>query len=380
MKDYLVSNITPGMIFPGVKRKGQRYFTLCPFHSEKNPSLSINPATGTWYCFGCGESGNYATFLIKTGQAADYGEAIVQLHRIAGLPLPQKVQKCLEKIAYWGARALKANRRAMRYLRDREITKESIEKYGIGYWGRTVNKLVLENRDEAEKAGLFSEKGNSLLTRRILFPVKTPTGNIGGYLGRYIGKPPEDVPPYLYSKFSKNEHLFGIHLYEVANSNRVYVVEGAMDAIQMTEFGFPSVSIMGSSISSAQADLLKGKHIVLVLDGDKAGRKGTIKSLEVLRQCGIDTLFDVSVAVLPEGEDPDSLIRKAPGRMAACIDEAVLGEVYLLRINNDEYLKKVFTGYLKEEKVCRVFWLLKNARTPDLAYNLFQRVLEEVKK
>ncbi len=315
-----------------LKRSGKSYKGLCPFHQEKTPSFYVDPDKGVYHCFGCGASGNIFRFVMDI-EGLSFREAVIKLAREYGIEIPTRESE--EKLSPVYA-ALKfasdfyhellfssQGRDAYRYLMRRKITSQAIASFKLGYAppdGKSfVNKALSKNFDRGTliQAGLVrkTETGSIVdyFRGRLIFPIFTPGGNVIAFGGRALSD--EVQPKYLNSPdsevFKKGSILFG--LYQAKSSIRmkgyVIVVEGYFDVIKMHQAGFQNtVAPMGTALTENQALVLKRytKNVLLLYDGDDAGRKAVNRSIPVLLKTGLN----VKVSLLPEGEDPDSIIDK----------------------------------------------------------------------
>ena len=325
-----------------LKRTGQRFFALCPFHDERSPSFSVNQDKQFYHCFGCKSSGNAVKFVMEF-DGLDFPSAVKSLSESVGLKVPtqenadsgqqqkkNKLYKVLEEANLFYKTCLRDHRekqKAVSYLKGRSVTGSVARDFGLGYAPTGWNSLVahLEKKeislDEAIEAGLIVRKdnGNGFYDRfrdRVTFPIIDLRGRVVGFGGRVLED--EAKPKYLNSPeslvFQKSREIYG--LYEARKRSRrldiIMVVEGYMDvvALSQNEIYF-SVATLGTAINSQQIKTIfrTSPSIVFCFDGDLAGRnaasKALLASLPVMED-GLSAKF----MFLPEGEDPDSLIRK----------------------------------------------------------------------
>ncbi len=349
-----------------LKRTGNSFKGLCPFHQEKTPSFVVFPQSGTFNCFGCGKGGDALTFYQEV-EKVDFREALSELARQAGITLSTApVRDPAEQDRR--QRLLDANVAAARFF-QRAITLEqgtagrelaerrgidaaTMQAFRIGYAPESRNALMrnLEasgfTTDEALAAGLLGKSDSSQtydrFRRRLIFPISNRDGEIVGFGGRALG---DEQPKYLNSPqtdlFDKSGLLYGLHLAKDAIRERgeVVVVEGYMDVVTAHQFGHHNVvAAMGTALTEAQINLVKryAPRIVLALDADAAGQAAMIRGLETAT--GAVEHDDVAVAIapgmiswqqrlkteiriatMPVGKDPDELIRKAPEAWEAAI-------------------------------------------------------------
>ena len=325
-----------------LKRTGQRFSALCPFHDERSPSFSVNQDKQFYHCFGCKSSGNAVKFVMEF-DGLDFPSAVKSLSESVGLKVPtqentdsgqqqknNKLYKVLEEANLFYKTCLRDHRekqKAVSYLKGRSVTGSVARDFGLGYAPAGWNSLVahLEKKeislDEAIEAGLIVRKdnGNGFYDRfrdRVTFPIIDLRGRVVGFGGRVLED--EAKPKYLNSPeslvFQKSREIYG--LYEARKRSRrldiIMVVEGYMDvvALSQNEIYF-SVATLGTAINSQQIKTIfrTSPSIVFCFDGDLAGRnaasKALLASLPVMED-GLSAKF----MFLPEGEDPDSLIRK----------------------------------------------------------------------
>ncbi|GER94768.1 hypothetical protein A45J_2532 [hot springs metagenome] len=276
----------------------------------------IYPDEGKFHCFGCGSYGNYADFLIKTGVAADFKEAIKELHNIAGVPYNGNngSKNNNNKIALLFKDALKKNKSAIEYIKKRGISESSIEKFMLGYGvpTRELREGVPEN----------------LFSNRIIFPIIMGK-EIYGCTGRSIDG---TLPKYKNSPgLSKSKLLYGLFPQSVKSWGFIILVEGYIDAIMMHQYGFDNTAaIMGSSLSNEQIELIKKYKVVLALDGDKAGQEAAKKAAKDLLKMGVHA----KIAELPDKKDPADIIAEGDD-MASIIDNAIPAVEFLLKMAAD---------------------------------------------
>jgi len=324
-----------------LKRSGSNYFACCPFHKEKSPSFSINTTKQFFHCFGCGESGNVVTFVMKYN-SLDFVDAIKSLAANYGVHIPENIVKLskqevqqqkerqatlndtLSKTVQFYRNNLVNSSLAGHYLKNRGLSDSIIQHFLLGYVPNQNTALASLFSDYARNqflidAGLVvkSENGNlyDRFRERIIFPIRNTRGDIIAFGGRIIAK---GEPKYLNSPetslFNKSQELYG--LYEAQKSirdkNYAIVVEGYMDVIALVQFGVDNVvATMGTAATEEQIKkLFRGcDEIYYCFDGDKAGRKAAWRALERSISLITDTKT-VHFLFLPEEHDPDSFIRK----------------------------------------------------------------------
>lgn len=317
-----------------LKRTGQNYVGLCPFHQEKTPSFSVSPAKQIFYCFGCGVGGNVFSFLMKIDNIS-FLEAVDILAERHGMVTPrsQSYRQKLErksKIYELNAQAAEyyhrillredAAERARRYLLRRGVKEESWERFMLGFAlgaGRGLLQFLRGKGytiQEIREAGLVFDRYGTLKERfqgRIIFPIFDYRGRCLGFGGRSIG---DEQPKYLNSPesaiFNKSRNLYGLHLAlpAIRKEKRVIVVEGYMDCITAQEYGFHNtVASLGTAFTQEQSRLLLRctKEVILAFDQDTAGSAATLRGASLLQEMG----GRVMVLDLPEAKDPDEFLR-----------------------------------------------------------------------
>lgn len=319
-----------------LRQTGRNHVGLCPFHDEKTPSFSVSDERGFFKCFGCGAGGNAFTFLMRI-ERIEFPEAVEQLAKRAGVTLPERAQEgpatktkeslvaLNEKAAAFYQRAWAAPQgdAARRYMVDRGLSAETIEKYAIGFapaGGTELTAWFQRNgvaRATALQSGLIGERDGRLYDRfrgRIMFPIRDRRGRIIAFGGRALG---DEQPKYLNSPespiFTKGEGLYGISEAREAirTANRVVLVEGYMDALMLVQFGIPYVvATLGTALTAAQLRLVRGvggeqTTPYFLFDGDRAGRQAALRAFAVCAEAGVWG----RPAFLPDGMDPDDFVR-----------------------------------------------------------------------
>jgi len=324
-----------------LKRSGVRYLGLCPFHGEKTPSFSVNGAQQFYYCFGCGESGDVFSFLMKYHNL-DFQSALQQLADRLNIELPQKKvteqEKKLEvmrdRMYVVTAKAANIYRNflekdnaaeaARQYLSRRGIPKEVQAKFEIGYapskevtgWDYLARQFSAEEAEIAEKVGLLVKRDRGgrydRFRDRVLFPIYNTRGKICGFGGRIVG---EGQPKYMNSPesniFNKSRTLLGLYQQseEIRRSRNVVVVEGNFDMISLVVHGCKNVvAPLGTALTTSQIRLLTkyADRAVLLFDGDEAGKKAAFRAAPHF----LAEQLPARVALLPAGHDPDTFIRE----------------------------------------------------------------------
>lgn len=316
-----------------LKKTGRNFSGLCPFHNEKTPSFSVSQEKQIYKCFGCGESGNVITFVMKN-KNLPFLDAVKHLADKANIILEEnknlspinRKKEILYNINVEAARYfysnLKLNKKAKNYFLNRGISEETIRKFGLGYSNDSWNSLLFHLRKKGFKdeiileAGLVlkSEKSGNNYDRfrnRVMFPVFDYKGRVIGFGGRVLD---DSKPKYLNSPetlvFQKGTNLYGLNFAIKSNLKERYfiIVEGYMDLISLHQQGITNVvASLGTALTINQARLLKryADKVIISYDADMAGQNATIRGLEILKDAG----FDVRVLSIPRGKDPDEYIR-----------------------------------------------------------------------
>jgi len=321
-------------------KAGKEYKACCPFHEERTPSFTVSPDKQFYHCFGCGVHGTAISFLMEYSHM-EFREAIETLAEQAGLPLPQDDGKpATSRTAYQDLITIigKADRyyqsqlrnhpqaeQAIKYLKDRGLSGEIAARFGIGYapdgWDNLVQSFGKDKTslERLQTAGLTSKRDSGgaydRFRHRIIFPIQDHRGRVVGFGGRALG---DGEPKYLNSPetplFHKGNELYNLYQARTAikEHQKTLVVEGYMDVIALAQFDINNVvAPLGTAATRAHFDRLfrQSPEIVLCFDGDRAGRSAAWRALET----AMPTLHDghqIRMLFLPEGEDPDSLIRK----------------------------------------------------------------------
>ena len=318
-----------------LQRKGSSYFGLCPFHNEKSPSFSVSPSKQMYYCFGCGAGGNVFTFLMEY-ENLTFVEALRMLADRAGVELPQieyskeakaqadlkatllEVNKEAAKYYYYQLRR-ENGRQGMDYLKGRELSDETINKFGLGYSGKFSNDLYryLKSKNYSDEilrqSGLFNvdeRKGMyDKFWNRVIFPIMDVNNRVIGFGGRVMG---DAKPKYLNSPetkiFDKSRNLYGLNMARSSRKKNLIICEGYMDVISMHQAGFNNaVASLGTALTSQQASLLKRytDEVLIIYDSDEAGVKAALRAIPMLKTAGLST----KVINLKPYKDPDEFIK-----------------------------------------------------------------------
>jgi DNA primase len=340
-----------------LRKAGTTLKGLCPFHGEKTPSFVVTPARETWHCFGCGEGGDIFSFVMKR-EGLTFPQALKQLAAKAGIQIDERttredahrarLREVLEQaIAFYHVvlTQSKAGAPALEYLHGRGFTDETIEKFQLGWapdgWDQMIKMLQSRrNVDVADLAevGLTSSRPNSRgaydkFRSRVIFPIRDASGAAVGIGGRVLPgtktAADSNAPKYLNSPatvlFDKSRTLYPIERArgEMRRGDEAVLVEGYTDALMAHQAGFENVvASLGTALTPAQVALIAryAREIVLAYDVDPAGQHaGSIGGAELFKligslaaeETGVE-ITRVRVARLPEGKDPDEVIREQP--------------------------------------------------------------------
>ncbi len=335
-----------------VKRAGNTAKALCPFHKEKTPSFHVNPARQAFHCFGCGAGGDVFKFVMLYDHV-DFPTALRMLASRAGIAIQIDDRQAGPKDGPGKDEIFAANEDASKryqkellqssdaaaareYLKKRSLNTDVCKEWGIGwapegygFLADTAGPRGGPKLKALEAAGLVatSEKG-SLYDRfrgRVMFTIRDELGRAVGFSGRVLKTDDKTVGKYVNTPetpvFRKSKILFGLDKAkrEILDAHRALLVEGQIDCIRCHLGGFKNaVASQGTAFTGEHAALLKryADHIVIVLDADAAGQKAALRTAELLIAEGLA----VSLAALPPGEDPDSLIlKKGPAAFAAVL-------------------------------------------------------------
>lgn len=322
-----------------LRKRGKNYIGLCPFHSEKTPSFTVSDDKQIFHCFGCHAGGNVFKFIMDYKKIS-FVESIQELAEQLGITLEyddaassekQSEQEELYDINTEAARYFSNNllndpegETARQYFQNRNIKPQTLRSFGLGYalngWENLINYLKQKNIDleKALQLGLIGRNNDGRLydklAGRIIFPIFSPNGRVVAFAGRILGKEVKGAK-YINSPESviyvKGRILYGLsHAKdEIRRLNKAILVEGYMDLISLYQSGIKNVvAVSGTALTDDQAQLLSRytKNVVLIFDADTAGINASMRSIEILLRKD----YDIKIASLPKGEDPDSYIQK----------------------------------------------------------------------
>lgn len=319
-----------------LKRAGRNFKANCPFHGEKTPSFMISPQKQIFHCFGCGEGGGVIQFLMMH-EKMTFVEAVELLAKRLGIEIPHQstekdkfkniIYTCLDEASLFFHKALLEDASAkpiIAYLNKRGITLETIKNFRIGYsLGRNSlieymrkKNLTLEILERSSLAISQGEGYRDLFRERVMFPIFDIRSRVIGF-GARTWRQGDTAPKYINSienqVYSKRDHLFGFNFSkdDIAKADCAIVVEGYLDMIMPYVSGIKNiVASLGTALTVEQIRLIRRytNNVTLVYDSDKAGQMATLRALDLL----LENDLKVKVVSLPQGFDPDSLVRSKP--------------------------------------------------------------------
>ena len=347
-----------------LQKKGANYFGLCPFHNEKSPSFSVSRSKQMYYCFGCGAGGNVFTFLMEY-ENDTFPEAVKALADRAGISLPEAdeseeakreqskrsrllaINKEAAKYFYFQLRA-KQGEPGLHYLRKRQLTDETIHRFGLGYANKTADDLVRYLKGKGYSEELIREAGlcntdekhgmYDKFWNRVMFPIEDINHRVIGFGGRVMG---DGKPKYLNSPetpiFDKSRNLYGLNFARSSRKGNIILCEGYMDVIAMHQAGFnQAVASLGTAFTLGQAGLLKRytKEVLLSYDSDGAGVKAALRAIGILKEAGLTG----RVINLEPYKDPDEFIKNLGAEaFQERIDNAENSFLFEIRMLQREY-------------------------------------------
>lgn len=394
-----------------LQKNGRELAACCPFHNEKSPSFTVSPKKQFYYCFGCGASGNAIGFLMAH-EHLPFVEAVEVLAAQAGMSMPvmqtdhrprvdANLYDIMGEVAHFYQQELKKSPAAITYLKNRGLTGEICKKFGVGYapsgWDGLLKKFPQHKAALLQTGMLISKDDDRAYDRfrdRIMFPIHDKRGRVIAFGGRIIG---DGQPKYLNSPetvlFHKGSEAYG--LYEVLQHNThiscLVVVEGYMDVIALGQFGIDyAVATLGTAFSEQSLSKMFNivPEVVLCFDGDRAGRSAALRAID---NC-LPILTDgrqLKILFLPDGEDPDTLVRKEgpkkfSERLAQSINlssmliEHLLNQVNLSSVDGRARLVELARPYVKklQSDVYATLFLQELARYARIDEPRLRRMLE----
>lgn len=308
-----------------LKKSGANFVCVCPFHDDKNPSMSVSPSRGIFHCFSCKAGGDAIKFVMDY-EKLSYPEAVEKIAGLQNFTLnyvrggePAKENKhILENANAFYRSLLYKTPAAVSYLYSRGITDELIDKFELGFAPESAQTIRLLQNDQIEpkealEVGIVKQNENGIYAsfiNRITFPIYTHAGRLVGFGGRTIsGNPAKYVNSPQSAVFDKSTLFYGYHIAkrEIFTKNQIIITEGYMDVIMLHKAGFNNVvAVLGTALTTKHLPLLKRGEISVVLcfDGDDAGINAATKSALLLAQNEIDG----SVVIIEGGADPADMV------------------------------------------------------------------------
>jgi len=385
-----------------LKKHGKEYQACCPFHNEKTPSFTVSPNKQFYHCFGCGVNGSAVNFLMEY-EHLDFVEAIESLASSMGMEVPREAGKqrspqqqqrtknlidLMQAANAYYQQQLKNNPVAIDYLKQRGLSGDIAQAYGVGYsqksWDAAINYLLKQYRaDQIIDSGLAIKKDNGgsydRYRDRIMFPIRNRKGQVIGFGGRVMS--PEDTPKYINSPetslFHKSNELYG--LYEARQATRklerIVVVEGYLDVISLAQFGVTyAVATLGTATTTQHIEILYRTvpEIIFCFDGDRAGKDAAWKALANALPILKDDK-EIRFMFLPDGEDPDTLVRKIGNKaFEAAFAEATSLSAYFIEALSHQF--NITTNEGKARFLIKAIDLLKEVPNILLKDQLIQDI------
>lgn len=313
-----------------LKKAGNNYKGLCPFHGEKTPSFVVSKDKQIFTCFGCGATGDAIEFT-KKYYNIEFTEAIERLAKRAGIEYSYQKRDSSEKYniyyqinrdaaLFFFKNLVKSDNLGYKYIRNRGISQATIKAFAIGYANDSWNDLYNHLKDKYDsklllELGLISEKNGRYFDKfrnRVMFPIIDTRGRVIGFGGRAIGN---QEPKYLNSSesliFKKKNNLYGLNSAkkEISKHDKAVLVEGYMDVVSLAQSGIKfAIASLGTALTTEQAKLLNrySKNTILAYDSDDAGTKAALRGIDVLLAANCNP----KVLIMKDAKDPDEFIRK----------------------------------------------------------------------
>ncbi|WP_434952706.1 DNA primase [Shewanella sp. HL-SH4] len=397
-----------------LKKAGKNHSACCPFHSEKSPSFTVSRDKQFYHCFGCGAHGNAIDFIMEYDRL-EFVDAIEELAGQLGLDVPQEngnakrqdhglsrdLYQLMEEASLFYQSQLRQHQdkqKVLDYLDFRGLSEDVIKHFGIGFapdgWDGLLSRYR-QNQTSLDKlltAGMLIEndsgKRYDRFRDRLMFPIRDRRGRVIGFGGRVLG---EGTPKYLNSPetpiFHKGNELYG--LYELKQRHRdpqqILIVEGYMDVVALAQFEVDyAVASLGTSTTAEQFQLLvrSAKEVICCYDGDKAGKAAAWRALETALPI-LKPGNQVRFMFLPEGEDPDSLIRKigrdnfeAKYEQSSTLEEFLFNNLSIMHGNDEGALINDAISYIEKVQDS----VLQNILLKNLAYKMKKNNILELRR
>jgi len=318
-----------------LKRSGRNLKGLCPFHNEKTPSFMVSPDKNIYKCFGCGKAGGPVQFLMDL-EGLSFPEAIRNLAARYGVKLEEDGQEDRAEFAerdslfivneyardHYRKQLMETDLGrsvGLSYFKERGFLESTIEKFQLGYSTEQKDDLVKaalsdgHTLDRLESCGLTNQYGGDFFRSRVIFPIQSAGGKILGFAGRILSADPK-APKYINTReteiYNKRRVLYGMFQarQDIRRLDQCIIVEGYTDVMSLHQYEVRNVvAASGTSLTEEQCSLIKRhtENVLLIFDGDAAGLKAAMRGLDIVLAEGLHPM----IIVLPDGEDPDSLVR-----------------------------------------------------------------------
>ena len=379
-----------------LKKKGNNYWAVCPFHGDKNPSFSVYAPKQMYHCFGCLESGGVINFVMKY-ENVGFQDAVRMLAERAGMEIVETKETGEERARRDKSDTLRQinsdaalffmnnlntphGERGLKYFKDRGLTDETIRHFGLGFAGNNGKEVVEYLRSKGYSDDLIIESGiaknsetygvSSTFFGRVMFPIITPDKKVIGFGGRVLG---DGEPKYLNTNetlvFDKRRNLYGYNFAKRSRKKYYILCEGYMDVISMHQAGFDSaIASLGTAFTEEQAAIIKRDRVdvYLAYDMDEAGEKAALKAVRMLTAVGI-TPKRIS---LKPCKDPDEFLNKhGTEEFAKRLEEAENGFLYIEdRVREKYNLSDPEERYKCEREIVENLWMHANDEVRMNAY------------
>ncbi len=349
--------------YVSLKKSSGDYVGLCPFHQEKTPSFHISASKQLYHCFGCGEGGNVINFIMKV-ENLDFVETVKFLAERAGIALPEEnyavndqnhqtrkryyeMNKSAARFFYQNLMETSFGARVWQYIAKRGLSKKTVTRFGLGASGEHATDLYQHlskegyNLDDMVGAGLVMKNEKGVYDRfrgRMMFPIFDLRSNVIGFGGRVLD---DSVPKYLNSPetlvFNKGRNIFGMNIAKNYVKDSLILVEGYMDVISLHQAGIPTtIASLGTALTEDQTKLIAryAKKVYVCYDSDEAGRKATLKAIEVFRSTKIKCM----ICDFTGEKDPDEIIKtKGSDAFFAILKKAESAVMYQINLEKRRY-------------------------------------------
>lgn len=331
--------------FLKLKKVGSTYMSICPFHPDSQPSLSVDIKNGLWYCFGCNRGGDIFNFIMEL-ESCNFVDSLKYISELLGIEFNEnneiikrqdvsivnhEVYSLLSKFYHNVLKKSSISINAREYLLGRKISMDIVEKYELGYSPKNVENLKIFcqkkgiNFELLEKAGILYRKGRDyvdILAGRIIIPIFGPNSKIIGFAGRSIDN---SEPKYINTiGLVKNSTLYGIQIAKnyIKSTSTVIIVEGYFDAWSMHLSGYKNVvSVMGTTLSDKQVEIIKkyANEVIILLDADKSGLSATLNLVIQLVSNGLK----VKIGMIENYKDPHDVYFNEPDKIKIVMNNLI---------------------------------------------------------